>query len=233
MISEKNIIKKFNFDKFYFSLASSSDILNFDLSTEEQVILAKFKSEKKKIEFSLGRTVAKSVLNELLPEKSHSLLPRDSGEVIWPVNYCGSISHCNLYREGEKQKQLIAISLVCKTEEFTSVGVDIEHIERKLSNGMFQKIACESEIKSFSREPDAALKIFCAKEAIYKALFPKVNTYIGFLDVILEPSSKKNIYKATLVKDFNTYYSQGFNFEVHIMKHQELMLAFLGFPKKG
>lgn len=102
----------------------------------------------------------------------------DTREPMWPAGVVGSITH---------SKQM-AISCVAQSSEIASVGIDAEElIKPVLGNEVENVIASDEElalINKFEFQKGITI-LFSAKEALYKALFPLVRTFIDFKEVKL------------------------------------------------
>ncbi|PMG78023.1 4'-phosphopantetheinyl transferase family protein [Vibrio lentus] len=97
---------------------------------------------------------------------------------IWPAGFIGSISHCNDQ----------AVSITAKSNKLLSVGVDIElYLSAKMSEKVSWKIHNAEEMSILlSAGIDANIAttlLFSAKESIFKAVYPLVKFYFGFMAV--------------------------------------------------
>lgn len=94
---------------------------------------------------------------------------------MWPDGIIGSISH----------SKKLAISCVSKPEAFDSVGIDAEEILSQELD-IQDTIASPAELSLIRSNFRLGLTvIFSAKEAFYKALYPKVKCFIDFKEVEL------------------------------------------------
>ncbi len=96
---------------------------------------------------------------------------------LWPAGYCGSISHTND----------AAIAAAAFENDYASIGIDIEHPRRDMTDAALEKICSPAELKwvfAAAREKrERAIQIFTAKESIYKALSPLLPAVtLGFHD---------------------------------------------------
>ncbi|MEH0886138.1 enterobactin synthase subunit EntD [Enterobacter sp. UNJFSC 003] len=97
-----------------------------------------------------------------------------SGEPLWPEGIAGSITH------GGTQAMAVVTH-----EQHALIGIDCEAIlpdreAREIKDGIVDTL--EEIVLSRSGKPFAlALTlVFSAKESLFKALFPRVKTYLGF-----------------------------------------------------
>jgi Phosphopantetheinyl transferase component of siderophore synthetase len=149
------------------------------LFPEERRMISERAVQKRKIDFALGRAAAREALRAL----SHTPVPilRGSrGEPIWPPGVVGSITHsCG-----------VAVALAGKTSEYLTIGIDLESATSSLSLRSMKTICVEEEaewvLASGATEANIRLiRLFSAKEAIFKALYPLVRTELMFKDALL------------------------------------------------
>lgn len=130
---------------------------------EEENYIANF-SHGRKREFIAGRTLARQAL-QVLGEKPCSIINDAHGCPLWPESVTGSISH---------KRNVCAVVMGLK-DSFGSVGIDIEANE-PLSKPMWDSFAVVEEISKANAtgHPDEqfANMLYCAKEALYKSIFP-------------------------------------------------------------
>lgn len=92
---------------------------------------------------------------------------------IWPQNLCGSISH----------SKKLAVSCVSSTDHYFSLGIDAEellddHID------ISEQIANPHELELVQNKLGLTI-LFSAKEALYKAIYPIVKSFVDFKEVEL------------------------------------------------
>lgn len=128
-------------------------------------------AEKRRVEFLLGRWVAKSALAELGADVG--VLPIESERAPrWPPGFVGSITHCTGY----------AAAAVAKVGTLRGVGIDAQPVAAAKSREALRRTATDAEIAllAIADEMTARTVAFSAKEALYKALAPTVGGYFGF-----------------------------------------------------
>ena len=106
-------------------------------------------------------------------------------EPVWPQGVMGSITH---------SKQL-AISCVSISDDLCSVGIDAEELIKPiLGKEIEHYIANEEELILLNKSEfqKGLTVLFSAKEALYKALFPIVRTFIDFKEVKLIAFDSEN-----------------------------------------
>ncbi len=160
-------------------LSSPLDATALASLTEREAALVERAVEKRKREFATGRVLARTALARL-GHRDVELLNGEDRAPIWPEGISGSISHCNTR----------AVVAVGRTEEIGTVGVDLEHratLEPRLWETVFlpEEIAFLEETAEDVRGR-LALALFSAKEALYKAQYPRTAKYMGFHELRVE-----------------------------------------------
>ena len=131
---------------------------------------------KRKAEFAAGRFCALNAISKMTAgiEKISS---GKSGEPIWPRGYTGSITHT--------AKQAAAIIFRC--EDAFSVGIDLEEfISLDIVEEIGTMVLTPKEKEVYQALPNSSqivTAIFSAKEAIYKAVYPKLQRFVDFQEV--------------------------------------------------
>lgn len=144
----------------------------------ELVDLPERVSSRRRVSFIAGRMAARSALMAAnLPIAPIRIGP--SGQPKWPAEVVGSISH----------SRGAAIALVAPAPMTQGVGVDIETLRPVPEiTGL---VASPEEVEWIrqSDSPDTTLlRLFAAKECIFKAFFPRVNRWFGFETASLRPT---------------------------------------------
>lgn len=123
----------------------------------------------RKSEFLLSRILIHQVLNESFHMDYYDFSVNEDRSPNWPAGFIGSISHT---------KEYVAIAI---SNTASILGIDIEQIDRMKSE-IANKIIINEDVKSVLGLEEAQLNtlIFSAKEALYKALYPKVKKFFGF-----------------------------------------------------
>lgn len=167
--------------------------------------------DKRQAHFLAGRIAAASGLAHMGATQldvgfDHERVP------IWPLDYCGSISHT----EG------IAISVCARCDMFHSVGIDIETAgDRANMEAIIPIAVTKEEVALFTQNANstspqfAALVIFSAKEALYKTLYPVLGMFIDYLEVALtayQPDTKT--LRICLVRELAGGFPAGRSFDI-------------------
>jgi 4'-phosphopantetheinyl transferase EntD len=139
--------------------------------------------------FCAGRISAHRALFQLDAKfASIALLKGESGEPLFPKGIVGSISHCDS----------LACAAVSKSDSIKGLGIDVEHSKRRLSARVIERIMSNEErecYKDITKEDSAIwIRLFCAKEALFKACFQYIKRDFGFSDVSLLFSSPDDVH---------------------------------------
>ena len=145
-------------------------------------------------EFEAGRFYARLALTSI--GCSEAALPRGADRApIWPAGFVGSISHC----EG------FCGAIAAKQNDFISVGLDIDTawpIEHDLHDliGTKDEIDIAENALPSSRGIIAKM-IFVAKEAVFKAYWPKTHHFLEFGDVRIDFPPGSDDFWATILSN--------------------------------
>lgn len=167
-----------------------------NVHSEEQKLVEHFGSEKRKAEFLTGRSLYHQ-LEARLSVHPQALLKDEQGRPKWPEQVTGSITHSG---------EWVAILLGLKTEPCFSVGLDLQEINiAKTRHGIRRHILTTEEERlleqQIQEQPEIVLYLFSAKEALYKALNPITQLYLGFKEVNLIHLSKNSFHFQLLQKE--------------------------------
>ncbi len=127
---------------------------------------------KRQLEYSTGRHYAHLAM-QALGEPPMAIERRSDRSPIWPDHLLGSIAHC----------EDTGIAIVARAHACPGIGVDIERRGR-IGADLFATLFTEQECRAISNG-GSATGLFCAKEALYKAVHPIVQTFINFTEVSL------------------------------------------------
>jgi len=126
--------------------------------------------------FAAGRRAARAAMDTL--GLSPAAIPQGpTGAPRWPPGITGTITHCDT----------ACLAAVMRTEGRATLGIDLEPAT-PLDTDLISIICTKAEQRWLATQPSpglAAKRIFCAKEAIYKAQFPITGQVIGFDAVTL------------------------------------------------
>ncbi|MCP2342690.1 4'-phosphopantetheinyl transferase family protein [Actinomadura rupiterrae] len=139
--------------------------------------------DKRRREYASVRACARQAMAGIgLPPAA--LPPGERGAPTWPADVVGSMTHCDGYRA----------AAVAHAAAVAAVGIDAEP-HAPLPDGVFEAIALPSEASrhaALSRTSPGVYwdrLLFSAKEAVYKAWFPKTRLWLDFegADITLVP----------------------------------------------
>ena len=136
--------------------------------------------EKRQREFATGRVLARSLLGDF---GVHGFcLLNDADRVpVWPDGFVGSIAHCD---------SACAVTVSRTADGLGGLGVDLEP-DAPLEEELWEIIATPDELvwtKGYGGPGVGRLMrlIYCAKEAVYKSLYPTCRRRLTFQEVELE-----------------------------------------------
>ncbi|NWE29376.1 4'-phosphopantetheinyl transferase family protein [Pseudomonas gingeri] len=127
-------------------------------------------------EYLAGRYCVRRAEHTLHGRYSHIASGADRAP-IWPPGLHGSLSHAGGY----------ALAIVSASQSGYLLGIDVENLAREPEpEGVQRQIASREEMALLEPVLDAAgafSLMFSAKEAIYKALYPRARRFIDFHEV--------------------------------------------------
>lgn len=125
----------------------------------------------RRADFAAGRTAARAALAAL--GHPPCPLPRDPrGPVVWPAGLTGSLTHGAGW----------ALAAAGPGAAIRGLGIDIETAEAP-DPTLLTDIAGPAERAALPGGPAVAMRVFSAKEAVYKAQFPLSGVMLGFGDL--------------------------------------------------
>ena len=176
------------------------------LEAEEEEALGPRAIERRRIFFTLGRAAARDAMADLGLERA-AIGRGDGGEPRWPEGVVGAISHA-----GD-----LAIAVVGLRSDFVGQGIDVEELSRGPSSRAARLICRPSEMAWADPESgtERLAMLFSAKEAIFKALYPIEQVWLGFSDAELTWQADRCAFEARILKSVGEGYPAGFALEVH------------------
>src|SRR5690606_19657020 len=112
----------------------------------------------------------------------------------WPDELIGSLSHTTGW---------CGVALARRSTGLSSIGIDAER-RVELSAGVIERVLTAPELADLDalRTPElAAVLRFSAKEAVYKALYPLLQRYIGFHEVEVWPDEDTATFEVRAVSE--------------------------------
>jgi 4'-phosphopantetheinyl transferase EntD len=130
--------------------------------------------DKRRLEYTAGRQLARQLLPRLGVDAPWPLLRGTHGAPRWPAGIVGTISHT---------KTLAAVA-VARTDAVRSIGLDLES-GAPLKSGLWHMVCTEHELRWLSALPAGAAglhakAVFSAKEAVYKTQYPVTGALLAF-----------------------------------------------------
>jgi len=127
-------------------------------------------------EFAAGRTAAREAMRRL-GRWPVSIPMQDDRSPLWPADLVGSISHSHT----------TCVSVVAIKSHWKAVGVDVEP-DQDLPRELWSLIGRQNELRRVSALPEAIrarwmMRLFSAKEAFYKWMYPQTLRVLEFHDV--------------------------------------------------
>ena len=127
----------------------------------------------RRAEFTAGRVAARQAMTALgLPASAIPMGPDRAPQ--WPAGLIGSIAHAGR----------ACVVALARSEAFAGIGIDLEPAE-PLCADLWETVLRPEERAALALLPEdqqglAALRIFVAKEAVYKCQYPQSRTLLGF-----------------------------------------------------
>lgn len=146
------------------------------LHPEEEIHVARAVGKRRR-DFALGRTCARTALAEL-GHGGAVIAKGDDGAPLWPQGITGSITHTQGY----------AAALVGENRDFAGIGIDAERaggVTRDLWPRLFSR-AEQAQIATHSNPLLGATLFFSAKEASYKAWALKGPLAFRDIEIVLD-----------------------------------------------
>lgn len=173
-----------------FCLCSISDLDGFELHPLEAAALGEAVSEKRKLDFRLGRAAARQALREAGFPVVSPILRGEHREPLWPVGIIGSIAHCTDY----------GVAAAAWQQHVPAIGVDIQRLEERYTDELIARFADPDEFEWVRSDPglrtERAVKLFSAKESVFKALYPLRRVWFAFDVAHLTPVDGEQAFRA-------------------------------------
>lgn len=134
---------------------------------------------KRRADFATGRHCAHAALSALGVPGARDR-PIEVGahrQPVWPKGVVGSITHCDGHYA----------AAAAHTDDFRALGIDVEvHVE--LADAIVRETSLPREWANLPAIPDLSWPtvLFSAREAVFKAWYPRVGTWLGYHDVEID-----------------------------------------------
>jgi 4'-phosphopantetheinyl transferase EntD len=126
-----------------------------------------------------ARIVARQLLGRL-GYASCAVPKGPSGEPQWPPGVVGSLAH----------DEQIAVAAVGMQRDVNAIGIDVEPAE-PLPAEMLDLVATARERQKIDADPLRGRTLFAAKEAVYKAAYPRDRMFLEFHDIAVDLAARK------------------------------------------
>ncbi len=196
------------------------------LKPKEKAIAEQIKHPARRTQFILGRIAITEALLNAGFNGATEILKGSRGEPLLPKEYCGSISHCYLYSDGNKQTT-IALAGAANVSKTKFLGIDIEHQERLLSKEI-QRHICSKNESDWANQGDLnqrLIMIASSKEALFKLIFPSSQVYFGMQDAELIWNEDTSSFRATLLKSLDQIYTKGCSYNINVYTKDNLLIS--------
>lgn len=191
-----------------------------DLFPEEREALVRAVPKRRR-EFAVGRRCARAALSRLgYPEVP--MPPNDDRSTPWPEGVVGSITHTDRW----------CGAAVARSASFSGLGIDAEPQE-PIGERILERICTPNELHRISDGPfDVGVMariVFSAKEAIYKAQFPKSKAFVGFheveVDLNLTPEARGGTFRSRWLADLPPNLPGGLEVQGRLVLDGELIVT--------
>ncbi len=175
-----------------FALCSEADLNGFELHPLEADALGDAVSAKRRQDFRLGRAAARKSLASTGFPIPTPILRGEHREPLWPLGVVGSIAHCAGY----------GIAATAWQQDVPAIGIDIQLIEERYTDELVARFADPDEFDWVRSDPalktERAVKLFSAKESVFKALYPLRRVWFAFDVAHLTPLQGELSFKASV-----------------------------------
>lgn len=186
------VISPFTNPSVAFTLVSEEEVKDFQLHPLEQEALGDAVSLKRRQDFTLGRAAARKSLAAIGFPVVSPVLRGEQREPLWPVGVVGSISHSGSY----------GVAVAAWQQDVPALGIDIQKVEERYTDELIARFADPDEFDWVRSDPakrtERAVKLFSAKESIFKALYVLRRVWFAFDVAHLTPKECETGFHATV-----------------------------------
>lgn len=201
-------------------VASVNDELDYIVPSEEKKALSPRAVEKRQKEFLCGRAAANLALKELGFDNPPPIPQGPQREPIWPDGIVGSITHSGQW----------TLVVAARNSQVFAIGIDLEDSAKMTADEAIPLICSPSE-QAWARQSSdpsvAATRLFCSKEATFKAFYPHCRCYFDFTDVELLWLPDREAFTGKLLTGLDHKYAKGYQFEVVCRSSSRWVFAYL------
>ena len=171
---DSQLISPFSNPLVAFALVTEKDLEGFTLHPLEEQALGEAVSPKRRLDFTLGRAAARKALEEVGFPVVSPVLRGEHREPLWPVGVVGSISHSNGF----------GVAVAAWQQDVPAIGIDIQQVEERYTDELIARFADPDEFDWVRGDPslrtERAVRLFSAKESVFKALYPLRRVWFAF-----------------------------------------------------
>ncbi len=175
-----------------FCLYDEQQAKDFVLHPLEEAALGIAVSPKRRTDFRLGRAAARQVLESIGFPVVTPVLKGQHREPVWPQGVVGSIAHGSGY----------GIAAAAWQQDVPAIGIDIQKIEDRYTDDLIARFADPTEFEwvrsDAAKRTERAVKLFSAKESVFKAIYPIGRVWFAFDVAHLVPAADENSFKASV-----------------------------------
>ncbi len=155
----------------------------------------------RRAEFAAGRAAARAAMQALGQPPAPIPMGADRAP-IWPAPLTGSITHAGG----------LALAALAPRETCAGLGLDLEP-DTPLAHELWPAVLCEAERDWLATRPAAsrgnlAKRLFSAKEAAYKAQYPRSATLLEFTDISISCTRDSSAFTARFTRPV-PFFAQG------------------------
>jgi 4'-phosphopantetheinyl transferase EntD len=189
---ELSVASPFSNPAISFSVCSQESLDWFRLHPLEEQALGEAISPKRRKDFQVGRAAARRALEKVGFPVVTPVLRGEHREPLWPVGVVGSISHSSGF----------GVAAVAWQQDVPAIGVDIQLIEERYTDELISRFADPDEFDWVRSDPqrrtERAVKLFSAKESVFKALYPLRKVWFAFDVAHLTPNQAEDSFRASV-----------------------------------
>jgi 4'-phosphopantetheinyl transferase EntD len=189
---ERALLSPFKNTAISFALCDEPQIAGFSLHPLEADALGSAVSPKRALDFRLGRAAGRMVLEKIGFPLVTPILRGEHREPLWPQGVVGSIAHGSGY----------GIAAAAWQQDVPAIGIDIQRIEERYTDELVARFADPDEFEwvrsGGEKRTERAVKLFSAKESVFKALYPLGRVWFAFDVAHLTPTQDENGFKAAV-----------------------------------
>jgi len=200
-----------------FAVRTRESADGYRLDPAEARLVSPRMAHKRREEFVLGRAAAHAAFACLGVNPSPPILQGPMREPLWPEGYIGSITHT----DG------IAACAVCSRRHAAGIGIDLERVPQGFDQDLCEVVATDDERAWIDRDALRLIRLFSAKEAVFKGFFPQTGAHHDFLDTALTWQGQG--FRGRLRRSIGAY-PPGFEYLVGSMVIRRLVFSFMSLP---